>query len=110
MSHAPLPPDDGTLWKAAFRLHTETGSTYELRVGEDGTFWFGGNNVPNPVSRPLDGRLWRVQRPVPFPPLLGEPLFVAAPPELECDDPTRIPGGGKLTSRITAILILKELV
>lgn len=74
----------------------------------DGTFWFGGRNVPNPWSSSLDGQLWRVQQSVPWPPLLGEPTWVPTPTDLNCSDPRRIVGGGKLTSAIRAIVSIIE--
>lgn len=107
MSDEMRPPHDDVRWDGAWQLHTESGSVYELRLAPDGTYWFGGRNVPNPWSVALDGQLWRVQQPVPFPPVLGEPIWVRAPVELDRDDPCRIPGGGKLTTPLVAIVTLQ---
>lgn len=83
---------------------TRSGSLY--RVGRDGRgqWWLQAANVPNPHSCRLPpSRWWRVQQPMPWPPELGERLWLLAPESYAMDDPHRIPGGGKHTSVIRIV-------
>lgn len=88
-----------------WRVHTETGSVYYVARDEEGTWWFGGDNVPNPISARLpEGYAWRIQPPVPWPLSIGARLFVDAPPELPMCHPDRVPGGGKRTSPVLRVV------
>lgn len=83
---------------------TRSGSTYRIARESEGRWWMNADNVPNPASCRLDrDRWWCIQAPRPWPPELGERLWLMPPEELERDDPERMPGGGKHTSPVRAI-------
>lgn len=84
-------------------VETEAGSVYRIREAEDGTWWLSGTNVPNPGSLPLPEGEWQIERPDPWPPIIGQPVFVPALLSLAMDDPKRIPGGGKWTSLVRSV-------
>lgn len=66
--------------------------------------WLGGDNVPNPTSCKLpSGHYWRIQSPVPWPPVIGASLWMEAPADLEPGDESRIPAGGKFTSPVRRV-------
>lgn len=85
-------------------IHTDSGSMYHVLLDQQGRWWLRADNVPNPLSRALDrNQWWRIQRPYPWPPELGSPVRLAAPPEMDRGDRARIPGGGKITSPVRAV-------
>lgn len=83
---------------------TQTGSVYRVARDPEESWWFTADNQPNRNSRRLDpGTWWRIQTPRPWPPELGEQLWLMPPEELDQNDPQRVPGGGKHTSLVRAI-------
>jgi hypothetical protein len=84
------------------RVTTETGSEYVFEAREDGTCWVSGRNVPNPQSKPIGEQVWQVE-PGETPTVGQEWLFYALK-SLAKDDPMRMPGGGKFTSRVTEVV------
>lgn len=81
---------------------TATGSTYWVTELDDGTYRFAADNVPNPNSPRMDpSEWWEIERPEPWPPVSGRRLMLAAPRDMDMDDPDRAPGGGKYTSVVT---------
>lgn len=73
-----------TVWLIA----TRSGPRYVVGHDAEGVWWFGGENVPNPVSESLPPRHWRIETPTPWPPLLGAPAFLNAAQDLDISDPT----------------------
>lgn len=86
------------------RITTEIGSEYILEAREDDTYWVSGRNVPNPESKPLGEQTWQIE-PEEMPCVGQEWLFLALK-SLAKDDPARMPGGGKFTSRVTEVVEL----
>lgn len=85
-------------------ITTRSGSVYRVGRGTDGGWWMSADNVPNLTSVPLDpDDRWEIRRPDPWPPELGERIWLMPPEELDRDDPHRMPGGGKRTSPVRAI-------
>jgi len=83
---------------------TETGSRYRIHEDVAGTFWLSGENVPNPQSRAIGPEEWEIERPQPWPPEIGQRLWMpSAYFNAPKDHPGRIPGGGKLTSQVQRI-------
>ena len=87
-------------------ITTMSGSVYTIRQATTGIWRMLGENVVTERSkdiRAVDGleHGWEVE--FGSVPKIGEPLCVLAPARLAMDDPTRIPGGGKITSPITNI-------
>lgn len=89
--------------RSRWRIRTETGSIYHVSLSEDGRWWLGADNVPNPTSRSLADGCWEIQRPAPWPPVPGRSLRLLAPADLSLGDPARVPGGGKITSRVVDV-------
>jgi hypothetical protein len=86
-----------------WEVRTAAGSRYWFRRDPDGRWWVSADNAPLPLSACLADGCWRLAAaPTPWPPIPGLPLRFDAPAELAADDPTRIPGGGKITARVTA--------
>lgn len=85
-------------------ITTRSGSVYRVGRGTHGRWWMAADNVPNPTSVALDpDDWWEIRRPEPWPPELGERIWLMPPEELDCDDPRRMPGGGKRTSFVRAL-------
>lgn len=83
---------------------TASGSLYRVARDGEGIWWMSADNVPNSTSQRLEpDPWWRICYPEPWPPELGQRLWLRAPEELARDDPRRIPGGGKHTSPVRAI-------
>lgn len=83
---------------------TRSGSIYRVAQDGEGQWWMNADNVANPTSRRLDpDRWWRIQQPCPWPPELGERLWLVPPDALDRDDPERVPGGGKRTSPVRLV-------
>jgi hypothetical protein len=81
---------------------TQSGSRYTII--EDGSqFFLSADNVPNPYSEKLVGE-WEIVRPYQWPPVLGERLILDTPYFSDYDNPLRLPGGGKRTSRLVEII------
>lgn len=87
---------------------TESGSTYRV-CEENDRFFLRANNVPNPNSVAIPDREWEV---VPqdftvfaWPPVVGQCMYLSCIHELDRDHPDRMPGGGKITSRVKEIVI-----
>lgn len=90
-----------------YRIVTATGSVYAVgREAGTGHWWVWARNVPNPSSRRLPQRWWRIVEPELWPPRLGLPFRFEAPLELRRDDPERVPGGGKWTSPVRLLTTL----
>lgn len=87
-------------------LITQSGSRYTVGHHCTGSWWFCGQNAPNPLSCALPVQLWRITRPTTWPPQLGTHIAMMAPPDLALDDPDRVPGGGKVTSPISVVRTL----
>lgn len=88
---------------AAWVITTLTGSRYVVVRAPDGVWWFGGKNQPNPRSVALPPRLFRIDPPWPWPPVLGVPLRLFAADDLYVGDPERAPQGGKITSNVQRV-------
>lgn len=83
-------------------VKTETGSIYRIEERQDGTWWFSAENIPNPTSARVVGA-WQIVRPTPWPPVLGVGLYLLVDPALPKTDPTRVPGGGKVTTPVVEV-------
>ena len=95
--------DEPTL-DALVEVRTHSGSVYRVGRDEQGRWWMTACNVPHERSRRLEmGRWWHVQRPSPWPPELGERLWLIAPDDVDPGDPRRVPGGGRHTSLVRAV-------
>jgi len=82
---------------------THSGSVYEFYTGS-GKWWVKSNNIISETSKDISGRLWPIQKPVPWPPVLGESLyFKSIYPYSEKDNEDRMPGGGKDTGPIRTL-------
>lgn len=99
---APNRDSDGA-FKELWLLTTASGSHYVVARDSCGMWWFGGRNVATAWSCALPPRLWRIERPTPWPPRLGKALLMMAPTSLALADPARVPGGGKVTSPIATL-------
>lgn len=90
-------------------LVTVNGSHYWVgRDPQTGTWWMRGENVPNPISARLDPtRWWQIEQPDPWPVRLQERVMLRAASHLAMDDPLRIPGGGKFTSPIRDVCVMR---
>lgn len=89
-----------------WEIETRSGSVYRITRDGSGQWWVGGENVQTPMSHSLVDGTWEIDPPTPWPPVLGSALEFRAPPDLALDDPTRIPGGGKLTSSVMSVRVL----
>lgn len=82
-------------------IRTITGSRYTVRASADGRFWLSGDNRVSPTSVPIQDGEWEITRPTPWPPILGEGLYLpSAFVEQAPGSLGRIPGGGKFTSPV----------
>lgn len=86
---------------------TQTGSRYYLGLDDQGRWWMWGDNVPSPTSARLSSTWWEIEQPDPWPILLGGSVTFRAPRDWAPDDPRRIPGGGKRTSSVSMIRVLR---
>lgn len=86
-----------------WEITTESGSLYRVGLDADGRWWIGGDNVATPTSRSLADGCWEIEPPAAWPPELGSPLEFRAPARLSREDPRRVPGGGKVTSRVVEV-------
>jgi hypothetical protein len=107
-SSATSPLDGSTLAAdaRAWVVTTFSGSRYIVVRASDGQWWFGGKNRSNRTSVPPPPRLYPIEAPSPWPPVLGLPLVMVVPRRLAFTDPERAPGGGKVTS---AVQLVEEL-
>jgi hypothetical protein len=86
-------------------IHTEAGSYYWIVV-RDGRYWLGAKNVPHPGhSSEIPEGAWEIERPLPWPPAVGLRFKFVAPVRLRRDDARRVPGGGKITSRVHSVVV-----
>ena len=82
---------------------TLSGSCYRL-ASSDGEWILTADNVPNASSCALNGTgPWVITPPLGL--FLGFPLELLAPTTLPLDDPSRVPGGGKLTSILVKLAL-----
>jgi hypothetical protein len=91
---------------ATWTIITQTGSSYFLAHDQAGDWWLAADNIPSPRSCSLADGVWAVQEPVPWPPIVGERLWIEAQP-LPMNDPRRVPGGGKDTSPVIQVICTK---
>lgn len=83
---------------------TRSGSVYRVARDIAGHWWMSADNIPNPFSVRLDpDRWWEIQPPDPWPPELGERIWLAPPEDMDRGDVRRVPGGGKRTSPVRVI-------
>jgi hypothetical protein len=84
-------------------ITTHSGSRYTVRE-EEGRFWLSGPNVPNDQSVPIpEEREWEIQKPMPWPAVVGERLLMYSTFYGQAEHPERLPGGGKWTSPVETI-------
>jgi hypothetical protein len=81
------------------KIQTETGSCYIVRE-EDGQFFLSGDNKLNPNSAPIQDGEWEIAQPNPWPPEKGRQLLFYSVHFQHFSHRERMPGGGKLTSRV----------
>lgn len=84
-------------------VHTVSGSIYQFYTG-GGKWWVEGHNVSSAISQPLGQKLWRIKKPVPWPPIIGKSLDFESVYPKTTNNPDRMPGGGKTTSLIRSFL------
>lgn len=85
-------------------VDTSTGSQYTVVRDVNGAWWLGGRNTDTLRSAALPpGRLFRIERPTPWPPEIGRSLLLVADHRLLSWDPARLPGGGKRTSAVDLV-------
>jgi hypothetical protein len=90
-------------------IHTVSGSTYVVSRRLDGSWWCCAWNVPSARSSALAGTgWWSIAPPAPWPPVIGETLFLLPPGALRRDDPARMPGGGKCTSAVMKVMLVER--
>lgn len=94
---------------AATVVRTETGSRYRFRTDKDGRWFISGENASSAFSASIAGNEWEIEMPLPWPPLLGQPVHFEAVSHLAKDyeNPLRIPGGGKTTSWVVDVAVEK---
>lgn len=80
-------------------VRTQTGSIYQFYTGQ-GRWLVKGDNIVSSTSKDIKGRLWPIEKPDPWPPVLGESLMFISLHFHSDSDEDRIPGGGKHTSLI----------
>lgn len=85
-------------------IHTKSGSVYKLGR-TNGRWWVSGVNVVNEQSKDIRGDKWEIERPAPTE--IGMPLVFVAARSLAMDDPARMPGGGKVTSPVTSMELVR---
>jgi hypothetical protein len=85
-------------------IKTYSGSIYKIRVDEDRRFWLTTDHVVNPNSTDINGQEWEIQQPRPWPPEIGQPMWLPTIHLFDFDHPDRIPGGGKSTSIVMEVL------
>lgn len=95
-SHSPV--DVARTWT----IVTQSGSSYVLACDAVGMWWLATDNIPSARSCPLHDGVWPVQRPVPWPAVIGARLWIEALP-LAPGDTRRVPGGGKDTSPVVRV-------
>lgn len=101
----PRPLPRPTYPLAAWLVTTTSGSDYVVVRDADRRWWLGGRNTVTLRSAPLPpGRLYEVEIPTPWPPLIGASLSLVACHRLHSFDPARLPGGGKYTSPVVAVM------
>ena len=89
---------------ASYEVETTSGSTYRFRHDVvDGRWWVCADNVPNADSRSLADGEWEVGEPWPWPPVVGLPLDFGPPAGTDPASPSRVPGGGKITSAVRRV-------
>lgn len=86
-----------------WEITTESGSLYRFGLDADGRWWVSGDNVASPTSSSLADGSWEIAPPAAWPPELGSPLEFRAPARLSRENPKRVPGGGKVTSRVVEV-------
>ena len=92
------------------RITTDTGSEYNIAERPDGTFVVFGNNVVSPYSQSIGDGVWPVNKPTPWPPVLGEVIFIESTLVSELPGtPGRLPGGGKHTSPVRTVHTQEEV-
>jgi len=85
-------------------ITTLSGSTYLVREDEEGKFWLTADHIPNPDSVDIRGREWEIDRPLPWPPVIGESILLQSIYPYDPDTAERPPGGGKFTSPVQDFL------
>lgn len=89
----------------AWLVTTASGSEYLVVRDADQRWWLGGRNITTLRSAPIPpGRLYEVEIPTPWPPLIGASVYLVACHRLSSFDPARLPGGGKHTSAVVAVM------
>ena len=82
-------------------IRTETGSVYYVR--QEGDHWYlSADNISSERSKELRGE-WPIHAPPVWPPRIGEPLQLISEYYDRPDHIDRMPGGGKLTSRVVEV-------
>jgi hypothetical protein len=104
--HVQDPASTAATLNQAAEIVTFSGSRYLVAESSDGYWWLVARNVRNPYSCAVPSGVWRIDQPWPWPPILGHPLHLLAAQALSRDDPTRAPGGGKVTSSVQQVLAL----
>lgn len=89
-----------------WHVETATGSRYTVTQRDDGTWWFGGRNVPNALSCELPAdQEWEIDPPSPWPPELGHRMRLESIYRFGTGGDRRVPRGGKVTSQVTAVTV-----
>jgi hypothetical protein len=92
----------------AWAFRTASGSLYAVMRDADGQWWLTARNVPSDTSVALPpAAMWMIAPPTPWPLEIGRPVAMLAPPWLALDDPARVPGGGKITSPVVAVVAIE---
>lgn len=86
------------------RVVTRSGSSYLIAESNVDEFYVCIDNVPNPRSVALRPVFWwRVERPYPWPPVIGQSQVMVALLRYAMEDADRMPGGGKITSAVMSV-------
>jgi hypothetical protein len=89
-----------------YYIRTETGSSYRWYIYTDGTQFVSGKNVANQISLPIGDDAFQIE-PAETP-IIGQEWLFNALKSLKPGDPKRMPGGGKLTSRVIEFVECQE--
>jgi hypothetical protein len=87
---------------------TETGSRYLVRQDDGGQWWLVADHVPTESSLPIMDAEWQIRAPDPWPPVVGERLWILSQYYEQPGHHARIPGGGKHTSPVVRVEALQE--
>lgn len=86
------------------RVTSDTGAVYHLAEDPDGRYWLSRDAELSVEA--LRRRGWEIVSPEPWPPVVGERIFVCATPQFDVDDPRRMPKGARLTGPIVRAAVL----